>query len=222
MNRVLVGQNAGTADRHSESEPCYRIVGKVKRQNAVNIESIQCVRPNRTALSNLNNATQTLVQLSKNGERISAKLMDTSEINVNRTKNAKSKTAFKFAERQTHKNEATKRGDDTAMAMTIQSNDKFCQYSRAMCVSHQQQQQKQNVPVFKSTIPNLSLRPTQIVARAVTRAQHRYIDIHKSNGECHRSVAISKDHCHITDATTADVNVLRTIENGQTTMPKNM
>lgn len=222
MNTVLVRRNDNI---YTRSAARHRITAKVKRKNAVDNDHIKCDEPKRLALSNLKNATQSYVQHSKTGKGTNINLMVTtvsnrirrpSKLTCNCTNSVIVKTKFENVERQ---KKGRKRG---AMTTATHSNDKFCQYTTATSMSyrhHQEQNEEQNLPVFKSELGNVSMRRTKIVPRTSTRVQHRYIDIHTLNGARRRSVAIPKDCQHIVNSTSDDdVNALRTSKNESTTV----
>lgn len=205
VNKVA-GRQVNGADRPRDSLACRRIVVKVKRKNAVDIDNIKCEEIRRTALSNLNNAAQAFVKFSKKGESNTAKVIVKSTLKhpIHHSTRFNASQSTIPAQVTTA---AVKDGGGTAMTTARPLNDKFSQYSITTSVSHQLQQKK-DVPTLQSVFQNGSLRQTQIGTRAVARAQQQYIYIQTSTGALHGSVAIPKE-CHA-----ADVNVFRTFENG--------
>lgn len=205
VNKVP-GRQDNVVYRQRDSLACRRIVVKVKRKGAVDIDNIKCEEIRRTALSNLNNAAQAFVKFSKKGESNTAKVIIRSTLNhpIHHSTRFNASHGTIPAQGTTT---AKKHGDGTAMTTARPLSDKSGRYSIATSVSHQLQQKK-DVPEFKSAFQDGSLRQTPIGTRAVARAQQKYIYIQTSTGAQHSSVAIPKE-CHA-----ADVNVPQTLENG--------
>lgn len=165
---ALPGRQNNVVDRQCDSLTCRRIVVKVKRKGAVDIDNIKCEEIRRTALSNLNNAAQAFVKFSKKGESNTAKVIIKTTLNHpihHSTKFNASQCTIPAQVTTT----AKKYGGGTAMTTTRSLTDKFGRYSKATSVSHQLQQKK-DAPEFKSVFHNGSLRPTQMGTRAVARA----------------------------------------------------
>lgn len=76
MNKVLVRRNdENSVNKQFDPSASRRIVMKVKRKSAVNVDNTKCNEIRRTALSHLNNATQAFVQFSTIDEGTIAKVL---------------------------------------------------------------------------------------------------------------------------------------------------
>lgn len=205
MNQLLVRRNTeNMVNGRNESATFHPMIGSAKRKHTIEIDQIK-YGVSRRALSDLNSATQSYVQLSEPAKCTGIEKMITNT--------SKDPVSFSVSYEYTGKeNDAQKHGNADA---TVTNSRRDVETRQTTVSQQQKRQQELDLPELKSEFENVSLRRIKIVARAVTRAQQGHVDIHASNEPCQRSYAIPKD-CHTINATTANVNALQSSENRAT------